>query len=136
MCVNIDGVWIGECLYTRLVTTRNYNATPKVHNTQITTAPATFFPARCVFTSRSLATVFNNGDASASVEGQPKFQRNMSPPSSRSKNTVRNQCEAGSACYEKMTFNRLHGVISQKMELFITTVVRTSDPTITDYKKQ
>jgi hypothetical protein len=33
-----------------------------------------------------------------------------------------------------LTFNGLHGVISQKMELFITTVVRTSNPTITDYK--
>jgi hypothetical protein len=27
------------------------------------------------------------------------------------------------------TFSALHGVISQKIELFITTVVRTSDPT-------
>jgi hypothetical protein len=28
-----------------------------------------------------------------------------------------------------MTFNGLHGVISQKIELFITTAVRTSNPT-------
>jgi hypothetical protein len=28
-----------------------------------------------------------------------------------------------------MTFNRLHGVISQNIELFITTAVRTSNPT-------
>jgi hypothetical protein len=29
-----------------------------------------------------------------------------------------------------LTFNRLHGVISQKIELFITTSVRTSNPTM------
>jgi hypothetical protein len=29
-----------------------------------------------------------------------------------------------------LTFNGLHGVISQKMVLFITTAVRTSDPTL------
>jgi hypothetical protein len=36
----------------------------------------------------------------------------------------------------RLTFNRLHGVISQKIELFITTAVRTSGPTIIrqDYK--
>jgi hypothetical protein len=28
-----------------------------------------------------------------------------------------------------LTFNGLHGVISQEIELFITTAVRTSDPT-------
>jgi hypothetical protein len=28
-----------------------------------------------------------------------------------------------------LTFNGLHGVISQKKQLFITIVVRTSDPT-------
>jgi hypothetical protein len=30
----------------------------------------------------------------------------------------------------QMTFNRLHGIIYQKTELFITTAVRTSNPTI------
>jgi hypothetical protein len=30
-----------------------------------------------------------------------------------------------------LTFTRLHGVISQKIKLFITTGVRTSNPTIT-----
>jgi hypothetical protein len=30
-----------------------------------------------------------------------------------------------------MTFNGLHGVISQKIELFITTAVRTSNLTLT-----
>jgi hypothetical protein len=29
----------------------------------------------------------------------------------------------------RLTFNGLHGVISQKIELFITTAVRTSNPT-------
>jgi hypothetical protein len=29
----------------------------------------------------------------------------------------------------RLTFNRLYGVISRKMELFITTAVRTSNPT-------
>jgi hypothetical protein len=29
----------------------------------------------------------------------------------------------------KQTFDGLHGVISQKIELFITTAVRTSNPT-------
>jgi hypothetical protein len=29
-----------------------------------------------------------------------------------------------------LTFNGLHGVISQKLELFITTAVRTSNPAI------
>jgi hypothetical protein len=31
---------------------------------------------------------------------------------------------------EKSVFNGLHGVISKKIELFITTSVRTSDPKI------
>jgi hypothetical protein len=30
----------------------------------------------------------------------------------------------------RQTFNGLHGVISQKVKLFITTAVRSSDPTI------
>jgi hypothetical protein len=30
----------------------------------------------------------------------------------------------------RLTLNRLHGVISQKTVLFITTAVRTSDPTV------
>jgi hypothetical protein len=30
--------------------------------------------------------------------------------------------------------NGIHGVTSEKMELFITTAVRTSNPTVTDYK--
>jgi hypothetical protein len=30
----------------------------------------------------------------------------------------------------QLTFNGLHGIISQKIELFITTAVRTSSPTI------
>jgi hypothetical protein len=37
-----------------------------VHNSQLTTAHAMLFPSYCVFTSRSLATVSNGGDFSAS----------------------------------------------------------------------
>jgi hypothetical protein len=53
----------------------------------------------------------------------------MSPPSSALKNKTRNQHEAGSKQVRSGTFSELHGIISQTMELFITTVVRTSDPT-------
>jgi hypothetical protein len=35
----------------------------------------------------------------------------------------------------RSTFNRLHGVISQKIILFITTAVRTSNPTVFPYGK-
>jgi hypothetical protein len=52
-------------LYTRLGITRNYRATANLHNSQITTATAKYFPARCVFTSRSLITASNSGDSSA-----------------------------------------------------------------------
>jgi hypothetical protein len=31
----------------------------------------------------------------------------------------------------RLTFNGLHGVISHKLQLFITTAVRTSDPAMT-----
>jgi hypothetical protein len=34
----------------------------------------------------------------------------------------------GKKSKRRMTFNRLHGVAAQKIELFITTAVRTSDP--------
>jgi hypothetical protein len=40
--------------------------TPDIHILQITTAPAKNFPACCVLTSFSLATVSNSGDSSAS----------------------------------------------------------------------
>jgi hypothetical protein len=36
--------------------------------------------------------------------------------------------EATCSSETSVTFNELHSVISQKMELFITTAVRTSDP--------
>jgi hypothetical protein len=35
-----------------------------------------------------------------------------------------------------LNFNRLHGVISQKAELFITTAVRTSNPTCDEFLEQ
>jgi hypothetical protein len=71
MCVTIDGVWIGEWIYWLLIprrfgTTSNYSTAANLHNSKITTAPAKFFPACCVFTSRSLATDSNSRDSSAS----------------------------------------------------------------------
>jgi hypothetical protein len=47
---------------------------------------------------------------------------------------TRNQHEAGGNLCSfplklQLTFNGLHGIMSQKIELFITTAVRTSDPT-------
>jgi hypothetical protein len=50
---------------------------------------------------------------------------NISPPSSGSKNK---QSETLVALLAAVTFNGLHGVISQKAVLFITTAVRTSNP--------
>jgi hypothetical protein len=50
---------------------------------------------------------------------QPTFRRNISPPSSGSKKWFS----------KNQQLNRLHGVISQKMILFITTAVETSNPT-------
>jgi hypothetical protein len=73
-------------------------------------------------------------NALKSVESQPAFRRNISPPSSGLKNKrTRNQRE--STCRyvplkPRLTFNVLHGVISQKTVLFITTAVRTSNPAI------
>jgi hypothetical protein len=63
-----------------------------------------------------------------SVESQLTFRRNMSPPPSGSKsNQARTSVKqvASTVC-----FNELHGDIFQKIELFITTAVRTSNPTI------
>jgi hypothetical protein len=53
------------------------------------------------------------------------FRRNMSPPFSGPKNKPRNQHETDS----KQSFNRLHGVIFQKAQLFIITAVITAYPT-------
>jgi hypothetical protein len=36
----------------------------------------------------------------------------------------------GNMFLKRLNFNRLHGITSQKIELFITTAVRTSNPTI------
>jgi hypothetical protein len=40
--------------------------------------------------------------------------------------------EAAFSSESHLTFNGLHGVISQEIELFISTAVRTSDPTVTN----
>jgi hypothetical protein len=67
-----------DYLYTRLVSTSNYNATTDLYNSQITTAPAKPFPACYVFTSRFQATASNSGDSSASrpqvISSQPSLQ--------------------------------------------------------------
>jgi hypothetical protein len=39
------------------------------------------------------------------------------------------EVEANVSLKRSLNFNRQHGVISQKIELFITTIVRTSNPT-------
>jgi hypothetical protein len=45
---------------------KGYSTTANLHNSQITTAPAKPFPARYIFTSRSVATASNSGVFSAS----------------------------------------------------------------------
>jgi hypothetical protein len=81
-----------------------------------------------------------------SVESQPTVRRNVSPLSSGSKNKQR-LCSLPALCWlfawlilrssrwrrrippnNQLTFNGLHGVISQKIELFIATAVRASNP--------
>jgi hypothetical protein len=52
-------------LYTRLGSTSTYSTTAKLHNSQITTAPAKNFRPCCVFIC-FLATASNSGDSSAS----------------------------------------------------------------------
>jgi hypothetical protein len=70
-------------------------------------------------------------NAVQSVVSQPTFRRNISPPSSESKNMPSKKSEfivswrLHVAPKRRMTYNRLHGVISQKVGLFITTDVRT-----------
>jgi hypothetical protein len=56
-----------------------------------------------------------------SVESQPMFRRNISPPSSGYKNKLNKKPAS--------TLSGLHGVIFQKMVLFKTIAVRTSKPT-------
>jgi hypothetical protein len=64
-------------LYTRLGATDNYNVSADLHTLPMTTAPAKFFPAYSVFTSRSLATASNSGVSSASP-AQVLFERQLS----------------------------------------------------------
>jgi hypothetical protein len=78
------------------------------------------------------------------IESQPMFQRNMSPPSSGLKSKPSKQQASFMlisfmAYYStlkvrqyvplkhQMSFSGLYGVIPQKIELFITTTVRTSN---------
>jgi hypothetical protein len=55
------------------------------------------------------------------IESEPTFRRNISEYSSTLK------MEA--ICYSEVSLDILHGSISQKIVLFITTAVRTSNPT-------
>jgi hypothetical protein len=53
-------------LLTPLGNTSNYSVTADLHTLEITVADTKSFPTQSVFNSRSLATVFDSGDASAS----------------------------------------------------------------------
>jgi hypothetical protein len=71
-------------------------------------------------------------NALQSVESQPMFRRNTFPPLSGSKNKsipVWKQVARQFPPKRRFVFNWIHGVISQKTVLFITTGVRTSNPT-------
>jgi hypothetical protein len=73
------------------------------------------------------------------IESQLKFRRNMMPPSSGLKTKQKlvsclayaSTLKMEATCSSKMlaNFNGLRDVIPQKVELFITTVERTSNPT-------
>jgi hypothetical protein len=66
LCSQFMDIGFIDQLYITLGTTSNYIAIANLHNSQITTAPAKFFPACCVFIIRSLATASNNGNSSVS----------------------------------------------------------------------
>jgi hypothetical protein len=78
-------------------------------------------------------------NAVLSVESHPTFRRNMSPPSLGSKNNegetsvkqVSNRALLATCCSTETSddINGLHGVISQKIGLFVIAAVRTSNPT-------
>jgi CBS domain containing-hemolysin-like protein len=71
--------WYFFHLYTPPRITSNYSALANLHTLQITTAPATHFPACCVLTSFSLATAYNSGKSSASraqvIVSRPSVQK-------------------------------------------------------------
>jgi hypothetical protein len=58
--VTKDGVWIGDRLYTQLVTASNYRAIANLHTLKFTRAQAK--SSQSAITSRFLATDLNNGD--------------------------------------------------------------------------
>jgi hypothetical protein len=58
-------IGFSDSLDTRLGTTSNYSSVDNLQNSQITAAPAKFFPACCILTSRFMATTSNNEDSSA-----------------------------------------------------------------------
>jgi hypothetical protein len=59
------------------------------------------------------------------LKSQPKFRRNISPPSSGSDKS--RKIPVWKQVASRLIFNGLNGVISQKIVLFITTGVTTSD---------
>jgi hypothetical protein len=70
------------------------------------------------------------------MKNQPTFRRDISPPSSKPKNKQRKEpCVTadGKKRYvppkRRVIFYGTHGVVSQKIELFIMTAVRTLNPT-------
>jgi hypothetical protein len=66
VCMWLQIIWFIYHLYTRLISTSNDRTTANFHSSQITTASSKTFPACCIFTRRSLATVSDTGDSSAS----------------------------------------------------------------------
>jgi hypothetical protein len=75
------------------------------------------------------------------VEGHPTFRRNVLPSSGPknkpSKKLARRQvdimCLSHVPSKRQLTVNGLHGFMSQKTELFITTGVRTSNTSLFPY---
>jgi hypothetical protein len=77
VCVTTDRVWICECIYWPLTHDSEVQATTTlqlpstIHKSP--QHPLSLFPARCVFTSRSLTTASNSGDSSASHAQVPSL---------------------------------------------------------------
>jgi hypothetical protein len=62
-------------------------------------------------------------------EIQPTFRRKMSSSGSKNKPVNKRAWKQLASIARRLTFNGLHSVISQNIALFMTTSVRTSNPT-------